>query len=124
MKGKGVVGVRTKGEVKGGGTEKTEKERKTQNERDCHFNPSPAGVHSGTKPARFQKGPVKEGAPCLLPTGVIKPRNQPVVRRLWDSNPQLGLSPMLTPVYRDLPLQPTPSGTSLVSRKIKLSILV
>ena len=40
------VGVRTKGEIKGGETEKTENEKET--ERDYHFNPPPAGVYSGT----------------------------------------------------------------------------
>ena len=64
-----------------------------------------------------------EGAPCPLPTGVIKPGNQPVVHHFWVPNPQMGLLPMRPPVYRNLPFQPVPSGTSLGSRKIKVRIL-
>lgn len=115
MKGTGVVGLRTKGEVEGGGTEKTEKEIAVQ--------PALSRYLFRHQPTCFQKGLVMEGAPCPLPTGVIKPGNQPVVHHFWVPNPQMGLLPMRPPVYRNLPLQPVPSGISLGSREIKVRIL-
>ena len=51
--------MRTKGEVKTGGTEKTENETETERERECHCNPPPAGVYSGTNcilPERASEG--------------------------------------------------------------------
>ena len=87
------------------------------------FQPTPCGYLFRHQPANFQKGPVKAVAPCPLPTGVIKPGNQPVVCCLWVSDPQVGLSPTHTPVYRNLPFQPVPNGTSLGGRKIKERIL-
>ena len=99
--GNGRVGVRNKGEVKGGRTEKTEKEKET--EKDCLFQPAPCRCLFRHQPAGFQKGPMKGGAPCPLPTRVIKARKQPVVRHLWDGNTLVGLLPTRTPVYRDLP---------------------
>ena len=54
MKGDGSIRVRTKGEVKGGGTEKTEKEKET--ERDCYFNMPPVGVYSGNNLCASRKG--------------------------------------------------------------------
>ena len=82
-KGDWSVDVRTKGEVKGGGTEKTERERQTEKER-LHFEPTTWGCVFGHQAACFQKGPVKEGTSCPLPARVIKPGNQAVVHRLWD----------------------------------------
>ena len=54
--------MRTKGEQKGGGTEKTEKtERESLPFQPLHS----AGVYLFRhQPAGFQKGPVREGAPC------------------------------------------------------------
>ena len=94
--------MRTKGEQKGGGTEKTEKtERESLPFQPLHS----AGVYLFRhQPAGFQKGPVREGAPCPLPTGVIKPRNQPLVHRLWACSPEVGFSPTHKPAYRYLPL--------------------
>ena len=66
MKGDGSVGMRTKGEVMGGGTEKTEEGK--EKERDCHFN-LPCGCLFRHQSAHFQKGPVKEGTLCPLPPG-------------------------------------------------------
>ena len=93
-------GYRTKGDVKGGGTEKTEK--RENDRKRLQFQPPPVRVHPFRhQPVCFQKGPVKEGAPCALSTGVIKPGNQPVVHccgtltHRWDS-------PMCTPVYGNL----------------------
>ena len=60
MKGDGSVSVRTEGEEKGGETEKPEKEKET--ERDCHFNPSSAGVYS---PACELPGRTSEGGSTL-----------------------------------------------------------
>ena len=111
---------RGKDQGRGKGTEKTEKEKETER---LPFQPAPCGCLFRYQSARFQKGPVKEGAPCPLPTGLIKPGNQPVVRRLWVPDPQVGLSPMHAPVYSNLPLQLLPNGTSLGGRKIKVRIL-
>ena len=93
------VGMRPKGEQKGGGTEKTEKRKGAI----AVSAPAPAGVYLFRhQPAVFQKGPVREGAPCPLPTGVIKPRNQPLVHRLWACNPEVGFSPTRKPAYREI----------------------
>lgn len=62
------------------------KKTKRQKERACHFNLHPCGYLLRHQPVHFYKGQVKEGAPCPLSTGVIKLRNQPVVRHLWDSH--------------------------------------
>ena len=107
--------MRTKGEQKGGGTEKTEKtERESLPFQPLHS----AGVYLFRhQPAGFQKGSVKGEAPCPLPTRVIKPGKQTVVHPVWDCNPQVGLSPTWTPVYRNLLLQPITSRTPLGSRK-------
>lgn len=49
------VGVRTKGEIKGGETKRL-KMRTRQRERDCRFSPPPAGVYSGTNLQASRKG--------------------------------------------------------------------
>ena len=72
--------------TKGGGTEQTDRERETEKER-LHFEPTSCGCVFGHQAACFQKGPVKEGAFCPLPARVIRPGNQSVVHRLWDSHP-------------------------------------
>ena len=48
------AGVRIKGEVKRGGTEKMKRDRKR--ERDCSFNAFPVDVYSGTNPRASRKG--------------------------------------------------------------------
>ena len=50
----GRAGVRIKGEVKRGGTEKMKRDRKI--ERDCSFNAFPVDVYSGTNPRASRKG--------------------------------------------------------------------
>ena len=50
----GRAGVRIKGEVKRGGTEKMKRDRKR--ERDCSFNAFPVDVYSGTNPRASRKG--------------------------------------------------------------------
>ena len=86
------IGVRTEGEIKGGDTEKTGNEKETGRER-LPFQPTPCRCLFRPQPAGFQKGLVKDRAPCPLPTRVIKPGKQTVVHPGWDSNPQVGLSP-------------------------------
>ena len=71
-KGAGSVGVRTEEEVKGGGTEKTEKQR------ECCFYLPPCRCLFRHQAAHFRKGPVKEGAPCLLPTRCSSPEASPL----------------------------------------------
>lgn len=51
------VGVRTKGEIKGGKTEKTENEKETERER-LPFPPTPCRCLFRYQTAGFQKGPV------------------------------------------------------------------
>ena len=68
-KGDGRAGVRIKGEVKRGGTEKMKKRQK-ESER-LQFQLFPCRCLFRHQPSRFQKGPVKEGASCPQPTGVI-----------------------------------------------------
>lgn len=94
-KGDGCAGVRTKGgEVKRGGREKT----KTKD------------IAASTNMHVSRKGQWRrEQAPCPRPTEVVKPRNQPLGGCLWAPNLQVGVSPMHTPTYRNLPLQPVPS---------------
>ena len=61
---------------------KRERERLT-------FQPIACGYLFRYQPVCFQKGPVKERASCALPTKVIKPRNQTIVRCLWERNPKV-----------------------------------
>ena len=91
--------MRTKGEQKGGGTEKTEKRKGSH----CRFSPCTCGCLFIQAPTcRLPERPVREGAPCPLPTGVIKPRNQPPVHRLWACSPEVGFSPTNKPAYREI----------------------
>ena len=108
------IEMRTKGKVKGGGSERTE------NETDrLPFPPIHCGGVFRSQPASFQKGPVKETAPWPLSARVIKPGKQSVVHHVWDCNPQVELSPTCTPVFRNLSLQPTPHGTSPGDKKLR-----
>lgn len=102
--------MRTEGEVKGGGTERTENGKEAER---LPFPPTHCGCLFRSQPIRFQKGPVKERAPCPLSTRVIKPGKQSVVHHVWDCSPQVELSPACTPVFRNLSLQPTPMGLLL-----------
>ena len=68
-KGDGRAGVRIKGEVKRGGTEKMKKRQK-ERER-LQFQCVPCRHLFRHQPTHFQKGLVKEGASCPQPTGVI-----------------------------------------------------
>ena len=72
---------------------------KRKGQKEIAVSTAPCGRLFRHQPVCFQKGPVKEGAPCALPTGVIKPGNQPVVCRLWDSNPQVGLTHVYTSIW-------------------------
>ena len=62
-------------------------------ERDCPFKPALCWGLFRHQFQDFKKGPVKEGAPCPLPTGAISPRNQPFVHCLRDSDSQVGFVP-------------------------------
>ena len=94
-------GMRTKGEQR----EEAQKRLKNRKGAIAFSVPTPVGVYLFRhQPAGFQKGPVREGAPCLLPTGVIKPRNQPFVHRLWACSPEVGFSPTPKPAHRNLPV--------------------
>ena len=64
----GRAGVRIKGEVKRGGTEKMKRDRKRER---LQFQCVPCRRLFRHQPTCFQKGPVKEGASCPQPTGVI-----------------------------------------------------
>ena len=104
--------MRTKGEVKTGGTEKTENE--TERESAIASHPLPVFIQAPT--AYFQKGPVKEGACCPLPTKMNKARKPACCPSHVGLSPTAG--PLTyTPVYRNLLLQPIAYGTSLCSRK-------
>ena len=108
------IEMRTKGEVKGGGSERTE------NETDrLPFPPIHCGGVFRSQPVSFQKGPIKETAPWPLSARVIKPGKQSVVHHVWDCNPQVELSPTYTPVFRNLSLQPTSHGTSPGDKKLR-----
>ena len=96
--------MKTKGDVKGGGTEKTEKEKETQ--RKLPF-PPPPQVSIQAPTCTLPERAVKKGAPCPLPSRVIKPGNQTVTRPVWDCKPQERLSPTCTPVHRNP--QPVPN---------------
>lgn len=67
-----------------------------------------------------------EGGPCPRPSGVIRPRDQPGGRRSWAPSHRWGCHPcpcQALPPYRNLPLQPVPSGTCLSGRKTKMRLL-
>ena len=115
-KGDWSVGVRTKGEVKGGGTEKTEREKETGKER-LHCEPTTCGCVFGHQAACFQKGPVKEGAPCPLPARVIKPGNQSVVHHLWDCMHRWDSRPRVHQYIEICHLSVFPTGLLLVAGK-------
>ena len=113
-------GLEFRGEVQGRAKGRRDrKRRKWDRDRDTerHCNLSPQ-LSIQDQPAHFQKGPEKEGAPCPLPTRMIKPRNQTVVCPAWDCNPQAGRWSTRTPVCRRS--QPVPSSASLGGRKIKV----
>lgn len=67
-----------------------------------------------------------EGGPCPRPSGVIRPRDQPGGRRSWAPSHRWGCHPcphQALPLYRNLPLQPVPSGTCLGGRETKMRLL-
>ena len=97
------IGVRTKGEVIGGGTEKTENEN--EKEREIIIATHPLGVFIQAPTACFQKGPVKEGAHCPLPTQMNKSRKPAHCPSHVGPSPTGGPLTCI-PVYRNLLLQP------------------
>lgn len=97
--------MKTKGDVKGGGTEKTEKEKEIQ--RNIAIPTHPLQVSIQAPACRLPERAVKRGAPCPLPSRVIKPGNQTVIHPVWDCKPEERLSPTCTPVYRNP--QPVPN---------------
>ena len=103
------AGMRTKGEVKRGGTQKRQKrDRKKEIAASAH----PAvGLYSGTNLCASRRGQ-------WIPTELIKPGNQTVVRCLWVSYPQVGLSPTWTLVCRICHFSPFPVGLFLLAEKI------
>ena len=66
--------MKTKGDVKGGGTEKTEKEKEIQRNIAIPTHPLQVSIQAPT--CRLPERAVKRGAPCPLPSRVIKPGNQ------------------------------------------------
>ena len=99
-KGNSRVGVRTKGEVQEEGQERLRNRKRqrllVQPLCMCLFK---------HQPASFWKGSRKEGAPCPVPTEVIKTRNWLVVDHLWIPSLQVGPSSTHPPAYRNLLLQ-------------------
>lgn len=67
-----------------------------------------------------------EGGPCPRPSGVIRPRDQPGGRRSWAPSHRWGCHScphQALPPYRNLPLQPVPSGMCLGGRETKMRLL-
>ena len=87
------IGVRTKGEVKTGGTEKTENETETERERErVPLQPTPCRCLFRHQLHTSRKGQWRREHAVRCPPRWTRPENQPVVHHVWDSHPQLGLS--------------------------------
>ena len=92
---------RTKGELKGGGTEKTEKRERDR--KRLQVQPLPVGVYSGTNLCASRKGQLRREHPVHCPLGWSSLETSQLyvdcgtLTHRWDS-------PMCTPVYGN-PLQ-------------------
>ena len=92
---------RTKGELKGGGTEKTEKRERDR--KRLQFQPPPVCVYSGTNLCASRKGQLRREHPVHCPLGWSSLETSQLyvdcgtLTHRWDS-------PMCTPVYGN-PLQ-------------------
>ena len=100
--------MKTKGDVKGGGTEKTEKEKEIQRNIAIPTHPLQVSIQAPT--CRLPERAVKRGAPCPLPSRVIKPGNQTLYVWLYilcGTASQRRLSPTCTRYIGILSLFPT-----------------
>ena len=85
MQGDGNIRMRTKGEVKGGGTEKTEKEK----EKEIAISTCPLSVSIQATICALPERASEGGSTLSTAHRVIKPGKQPVVCCLWVPNPQV-----------------------------------